>query len=607
MSKRTRFLLVLVVVAVCIGFLYPTFDWYFLKPSWQIQLSDSSKNQIAVYSKGKTGYIVSAVTELLKEKPDSPLIEGLRAKIDSGIFLEKNPFGFLEDIARQRYKRNKEKYPKVLTVAAFMKLFPGSETRSISDLTYTIETHYADQANVLKDKRRRGGILQLGLDLSGGMNVVLQADFTALEDRLDEGESLSATEKSEAMDRAMAILSTRIDRYGLTEPSIRRLESDKIEIEIPGTSDPEIVGTFLKGKGSLEFAIVDQDKSQEINEYFTRNPGEIYDVNGMVRKPADFPAGLEILPFMEKNSYGDSVFRRWFVVYTDDKKRLDGIHIKSAYPGNHPRTGETIINFTLDTSGGEKFSQITRENKETDDGKQGTMAIILDDEIRSVAGIKDEIGSRGIITGFDRKEAADLALMLRTGAMPLKLDIDRQHVVGPSLGEDSIRRGLNALLIGFIAVIAFMLLYYKGAGFVADLALFLNIVFIVAILSAFNLTLTLTSIAGLILTVGMAVDANVIIFERIKEEYWLGKSAEASVKAGFQKAFWTIMDANITTLIAAVFLSSLGTGPIKGFAYTLAVGIVSSMFTALFVARLMFDFGLEALKMRKLSISWRKR
>ena len=151
-----------------------------------------------------------------------------------------------------------------------------------------------------------------------------------------------------------------------------------------------------------------------------------------------------------------------------------------------------------------------------------------------------------------------------------------------------------------------MLVYYKGAGLVSDLALVLNLIFIVAILSAFNLTLTLTSIAGLILTVGMAVDANVIIFERIKEEYRIGKSADAAVKAGFRKAFWTVMDANITTFIAAIFLSQLGSGPIQGFAYTLAVGIVSSMFTALFVSRLVFDFGLETLGMKKLSIGWRK-
>jgi preprotein translocase subunit SecD len=191
--------------------------------------------------------------------------------------------------------------------------------------------------------------------------------------------------------------------------------------------------------------------------------------------------------------------------------------------------------------------------------------------------------------------------------MPVDLRILNQQAVGASLGEDSVQQGLRAIALGFALVIVFMLIWYKGAGVVSDLALILNLVFIVAILSAFNLTLTLTSIAGIILTVGMAVDANVIIFERIKEEYRLGKTPEASVKAGFRKAFWTIMDANITTFIAALVLSQLGTGPVQGFANTLAVGIVSSMFTALFVSRLVFDFSVEQLGVKKLSIGWRLR
>jgi preprotein translocase subunit SecD len=197
--------------------------------------------------------------------------------------------------------------------------------------------------------------------------------------------------------------------------------------------------------------------------------------------------------------------------------------------------------------------------------------------------------------------------VLRTAALPVDLNVNNQQAVGASLGEDSVRQGLQAITLGFILVILFMLVYYRLAGFIADLALVLNLVIIVAILSAFNLTFTLTSIAGVILTVGMAVDANVIIFERIKEEYRLGKSPEASVKAGFRKAFWTIMDANITTFIAALVLSQLGSGPVQGFANTLAVGIVSSMFTALFVSRLIFDFGVEQLKIKKLTIAWRSR
>jgi preprotein translocase subunit SecD len=189
--------------------------------------------------------------------------------------------------------------------------------------------------------------------------------------------------------------------------------------------------------------------------------------------------------------------------------------------------------------------------------------------------------------------------------MPVDLVVESYQSIGATLGEDAIRAGVRAIILGFALVMVFMASYYKGAGFIADLALILNLFFIVSILSVFNLTLTLTSIAGIILTVGMAVDANVIIFERIKEEYRLGKSPRSAISTGFKKAFWTIMDANITTFIAAIFLSQLGSGPIKGFAVTLAVGIISSIFTALFVSRLIFEFFAEVLKRDRLSISWR--
>jgi preprotein translocase subunit SecD len=231
----------------------------------------------------------------------------------------------------------------------------------------------------------------------------------------------------------------------------------------------------------------------------------------------------------------------------------------------------------------------------------------MDNKVKAYARIQEAIRESVRITGFGVDEAQNLALVLRTAALPVDLEIINQQAVGASLGADAIRQGIQAILYGFILVVAFMLLYYKGAGLIADLALMLNLFFIIATLSVFNFTLTLTSIAGIVLTVGMAVDANVIIFERIKEEYRLGKSAKASIDAGFSKAFWSIMDANITTLIASIFLSQLGKGPIQGFAITLSVGIITSMFTALFVSRLIYDFFTDVVGTTKLSISWRLR
>jgi preprotein translocase subunit SecD len=210
-----------------------------------------------------------------------------------------------------------------------------------------------------------------------------------------------------------------------------------------------------------------------------------------------------------------------------------------------------------------------------------------------------------MVEGFDAEEARDLALVLRTGSLPVPLEIISQQAIGASLGEDAIRQGINASLLGLSLVILFMMLYYRRAGLNAVIAQILNLYFMVAVLSAFNFTLTLPAIAGLVLTVGMAVDASVLIFERMKEEIRLGKSNQAVVKAGFDRAFWAIADSNITTFIAALVMTQFGKGSIQGFAVTLAVGIVSSMFTAVFVSRLIFDFNLEVLHVKHIRVSWR--
>jgi preprotein translocase subunit SecD len=210
------------------------------------------------------------------------------------------------------------------------------------------------------------------------------------------------------------------------------------------------------------------------------------------------------------------------------------------------------------------------------------------------------------VTGFKEEEARDLALVLRTGSLPVPLEIISQQAIGASLGEDAIRQGINASVLGLGLVFLFMLLFYRRAGLNAIVAQLLNLYFIVSILSVFNFTLTLSAIAGLVLNVGMAVDASVLIFERMKEEMRLGKSNAAVVKAGFDRAFWAILDANITTIIAALVLTQLGKGSIQGFAVTLTVGNLATLFTAVFVSRLIFDFNVDVLKVRKIRVSWRK-
>ncbi|MBN1898240.1 MAG: protein translocase subunit SecD, partial [Spirochaetes bacterium] len=243
------------------------------------------------------------------------------------------------------------------------------------------------------------------------------------------------------------------------------------------------------------------------------------------------------------------------------------------------------------------FYKITSDNK----GKR--LAIILDNKIRTAPVIKQALRDRGVIEGrFTLAEAQDLALILRAGATPVKLKILEKRIVGPSLGADSIREGTNAAYIGAIAVVLFMLIYYKFSGIVANLTLILNLFFILSILILLKGTLTLPGIAGIVLTIGMAVDANVLIFARIKEELQTGKSIIASVDSGFQKAYSAILDANVTTLITAFVLSQFGTGPIKGFAVTLFIGLVANLFTAVFVGRNIFDYILMKFRPRKLSI-----
>ncbi|MBI9106549.1 MAG: protein translocase subunit SecD [Spirochaetales bacterium] len=573
MSKRGRLLIVLLVVVVCGVFLWPTYNWYFNVPQDMKDLSAASREQIREYS-------------VTMAENDLENLQSLAVKDSESIIPEK--YDFLVEYAEEQYKIEDKGFPSSWTVKDVLGTFNNRDKA-----LRTIENYYADLLLGYKDKRNN--VLQLGLDLSGGMSILLEADMESLEKRLQHPPT--ADEQSAAVNQAIEILNNRIDKFGVTEPQIRKQGDTEIAIEIPGAADPDRVNTFLQGKGSLNFHIVNDEGTAAWNAHKASKAGKLLDDDGRPLDESVLDVGLIVRGFYSKDSYGVDQYLRDLVIY--EEPGLDGVHIVNAQVGSDSVTGRPVINFTLDKEGGEMFYQLTSSHV----GQ--TLAIVLDDKVKAGARISEGIRESVRMSGFERQEANDLALVLRTAAMPVDLRVVNQQSVGASLGEDSIQEGLKAITYGFLLVIAFMLIYYKGAGLVADIALLLNLFFIIAILSAFNLTLTLTSIAGLILTVGMAVDANVIIFERIKEEYRLGKSVEASIKAGFAKAFWTVMDANLTTLIAALFLSQIGSGPVQGFAYTLAVGIVSSMFTALFVSRLLFDFSTQKLHIKKLSIGWR--
>jgi preprotein translocase subunit SecD len=394
------------------------------------------------------------------------------------------------------------------------------------------------------------------------------------------------------------ILQNRINQFGVSEPEIRLQGTDQILIEIPGASDPERVNSFLRGKGSLTFQMVDTDLTEQLQKYFKENPSEVYTTTGAIKQPSFLPAGKVATGYYENDEYGIDELKSFVVL--DEEIGLDGEHLESAATSTDPITSKPVVNFQLDTVGGDLFYKLTSTNV----GK--TLAVVMDGNVKSMATINEPIRSSVQISGFGQKEANDLAIVLKTAALPIQLTVANQQSVGATLGEDSVSQGFKALLIGLILVMIFMFVYYNLTGLVADLALVFNLVIMISILSAFNFTVTLSSVAGLVLTLGMAVDANVIINERIKEELRQKKSPQAAVKIGYGKAFWTIMDSNITTIIAALVLSSLGSSTVKGFANTLAIGIVSSLFTALFVSHLIMDAAVVDKKNAKLHIGWRK-
>jgi preprotein translocase subunit SecD len=578
MSKRYRLAVILVIVAVCFVFLLPSIRWYFWVPKLDQTRALTSREQIKAYA-SQTAQVD---------------IENLMGLARSGGPLPRD-LEFLIPQAKKIYKSAKQPLPAVWDSRSVLAAFSSRQ-----EALEAVEAKYRDAIFRLKDLQQNA--VQLGLDLSGGLSIVLQADMDALAERL--GRPLTDDDRTDAVNRALEVLNSRIDRFGLTEPVIRRQGQDQIYVEIPGSADPERINSIIMGRGSLAFHMIDEEATEAFNNYYNSHPASTFDAAGNLLDPSIVPADVVIRGVYEKDRYGlDEQARNSYgnLSYAAVKKEvgLDGNHIQSALVERNSLDGRPEVTFMLDSEGGEIFYKLTSANV----GKP--LSIVLDDRIKSQAVIQGAIRDAVRLSGFGQEDADNIALTLRTAALPVELEVVTQQSIGASMGEDTIRQGLWALVWGLVSVMIFMLLYYKGSGVNAVIAQVLNIYLMFSILSAFNFTLTLPSIAGFILTIGMAVDANVIIFERMKEELRLGKGRKAAVDAGFDKAFWAIMDSNITTFIAALFLSQLGSGPIQGFAVSLAIGVFSSVFTALFVSRLIFDFGTDVLGSRHLSVSWR--
>jgi len=587
MSKRYRFFIVLAVLAVCFLFLWPTIRWYFFIPRDQQALAMESRERIRTYSSQKAQADFRRLVAAAMADDPVP-----------------NDLVFLIPVAKNIYKDNKKQAPENWTALSVREAFNlGRGTlEGRRETLNAIEKKYSDEIFALKDLQRNA--VKLGLDLSGGLSIVLQANLESLSQKL--GRPLTEEDRVDAMNRALEVLNSRIDRFGLTEPSIRRQGTDQIYVEIPGTADPERINDIIMGKGRLAFHLEDVEETAAFYRYYLANPTTTFDSSGRLINPNIVSNDVMILGYYEKDIYGLDVQARNLdgtLRYIAVKKEvgLDGNYIIEASVDRNNIEGKPQVYFRLSDEGGEIFYRLTSANQ----GKP--LAIVLDDKVRSDPRINDALRTSGTITGFNADEAENLALLLRTAALPVELEVASQQSIGAAMGEDTIRQGLYALLGGVAAVLIFMILFYRTAGINAIIAQLLNFYIMFSVLSALNFTLTLPAIAGFILTIGMAVDASVIIFERMKEEMRLGKSRKAVVEAGFDKAFWAIMDSNITTFIAALFLSQLGSGPIKGFAVSLAIGVFSSVFTALFVSRLIFDFGTDVMRSKKLSVSWATR
>jgi preprotein translocase subunit SecD len=384
--------------------------------------------------------------------------------------------------------------------------------------------------------------------------------------------------KQMAVDQALETIRNRVDQFGVSEPDIRPQGENRLLIQLPGIKDPQRAIALIGKTALLEFKLVDEDNS--VAEALKGN----------------IPPGDEILYQISVDpKTGRQKKTPWLL-----KKRtaLTGEYITDARVQIDNRYNEPYVSLSFDARGARLFEQITGQNIKK------RLAIVLDNRVNSAPVIQDKIsGGQAQITGrYTTNEARDLAIVLRAGALPAPVKIIEERTVGPSLGKDSIEKGFKSMLIGGAIVILFMLIYYSLSGFIADIALLLNILFIMAGLAFFEATLTLPGIAGIILTIGMSVDANVLVFERIREELRLGKTPRSAIEGGYSKALVTILDAQVTTLIAALVLFQFGTGPVKGFAVTLSIGIIASLFTAIFVTRIIFDYLYVQRKIKKISI-----
>ncbi|MGP1418250.1 MAG: protein translocase subunit SecD [Sphaerochaetaceae bacterium] len=562
MKAAGRIAIASIAIAICIWFLYPTILWYGFVSPQDRALALGTNSQIRDYARGEAG-------------------KGLRAlkAMDSSAALPEQ-YSYLKPLAKNLSKGELGS----LTVGT---LLSKVSEQQIFD---AIENDF--RTRLMSFKKASRDSLQLGLDLKGGLGILLDVDVDSFEQKL--GRAASEAEISAAIDQDIEILKGRIDQFGVTEPEIRRQGPNQILIEVSGEADPERVDAFLRGKGSLKFQLVDTSTTKKAVSYFKEHPDRLYLDDGSFAQPDFLPAGTTLTGYYVRDEYDIDELVSLCVIY--DEPSIDGSFIQSAVQEYERIQNKPVVNFTLSQEGGEQMYDLTKNHV------GDVMAVVMDGNVKTQATINSTLSGSIQISGFSLEEAQDIAFLLKSAALPIEVSVASQRTIGASLGEDAVRGGLYAITAGFCLVVLFMFAYYGLSGLVADLGLVMNMFMIISILGGFKSTFTLTGIAGLILTLGMAVDANVIIYERIKEQLAGGMTARNAVAAGYRETFWTIMDSNLTTMIAAIVLIVLGSSSVRGFATTLAVGICSSLFCSLFLCRLIMDLTVK----RRIHIGWRR-
>lgn len=520
-----------------------------------------------------------------------------------------------------------------LIIASIWYLYPSLKLWSLTETEKMVLKEKDPQE--LQNLELKG--IKLGLDLQGGMHVVLQVDKT----------KLKPEESKDAVERALEIIRNRVDQFGVAEPLIQKQGEDRIIVELPGLQDVERAQNLIGQTAQLEFKLLEtpentkeifnridavlaqkgkevkpsekKEKTKEmVKDLFSKETVDTTSTEEEEVSDKPFTSLLEssggdffLVPMDEKLRVDQYLSNPqvWEVIPEDDtlawatsaepirgvdyqklyllkkKVELSGKYLTDARE-NFDQFRRPQVNFTFTKEGGRKFAQITGANIDK------PLAITLDGRVESTPIIRAKIRESGVIemgSGSTIENARDLAVVLRAGALPAPVKIIENRVVGPSLGQDSINKGIKAAMVGIGAVILLMAIYYKLSGIIANIALILNLIYLLAALAGLHATLTLPGIAGIILTMGMSVDSNVLIFERIREELRTGKTIRSSIDAGYKKALLTVIDSHVTTLITAAVLFQFGTGPIKGFAVTLSLGVIISLFTAVVVTRLIFN------------------